>query len=81
MVVIIGENVKGKLFIIDGNISETNVTMGFEVITDVSAIVRLLNSQSWAKVYVYSVNIEQQVREILDQVYNEVMKKELFGHA
>lgn len=81
MVVIIGENVKGKLFIIDSNISETNVTMGFEVITGVSAIVRLLNSQSWAKVYVYSVNIEQQVREILDQVYNEVMKKELFGHA
>ena len=81
MVVIIGEDVKGRLLIADGNISEMNVTMGLEVITDVSAIVRLLNSQSGAKVYVYSVNVEQQVREVLDQVYNEVMKKELFGSS
>ena len=78
MVVIIGEDVKGRLLITNGNISEMNVTMGLEAITDVSAIVRLMNSKSGAKVYVYGVSVEQQVREILDQVYNEVMKKELF---
>ena len=79
MVVIIGEDVKGRLLIIDGNVVETDVNMGLEVISGVSAMLKLFNSQSRANAYVYSVNVEQQVREVLDQVYNEVTKKELFG--
>lgn len=78
IVIILGENVRGKLLIDEGNVVEMNVTMGLETITDVSEILRLLNSRSGAKVYVYSVNIEEQVKEVLDQVYDQLMKKELF---
>lgn len=81
IVIMLGENVKGRLLIEDGNVAEMNVTMGLEAITDVSEILKLLNSKSGAKVYVYSLNIEEQVKEVLDQVYDQVMKKELFGSS
>ena len=81
IVIILGENVKGKLLIEDGNVVEMNVTVGLQTITDVSEILRLLNSRSGAKVYVYSLNIDEQVKEVLNQVYDQVMKKELFGSS
>lgn len=81
IVIILGENVKGNILVENGNIVRMNVIMGLEVITDVSEVLRLMNSRSGAKVYIYSVNVEQQVIEVLDQVYNKVMKKELFGSS
>ena len=79
IVLILGEDMKGKLLIKDGNVVEMSVKMGVETVTDVTAVVKLLNSKSGAKVYVYSVNVEEQVKEVLNQGYDQVMGKAVSG--
>ena len=79
IIVIVGEDAKGKILVSYGNVIEMNVTIKLETITDISAIVKLLNCRSMAKVFAYSVNVDAQVKEVLDQVYNQVIRRELFG--